>query len=111
MWLTRRVCLSCGYDGHELQGERGDQTFSCPCCGGDLYARPPMSYAHMEGLIDEHGELHDSVIRASAAARRPRGLRISRLFIRIETAMIWSMGLLAVLLVGAGIAQDVIGRL
>lgn len=70
-----------------------------------------MSYAHMEGLIDECGELHDSVIKASAAVRRPRGLRVSRMFIRIETAMIWGMGLLAVLLVGAGIAQDVVARL
>lgn len=24
--------------------------FTCPCCGEDLYARRPMSYAEMEGL-------------------------------------------------------------
>lgn len=111
VWLTQRMCLSCGFHGHELQGDRGDQTFACPCCGGDLYARPPMSYARMEGLIEEDGTLHDSVIRASAAVRRPRGLRFSRLFIRMETAMIVSMGLLAVLLVGAGIVQDMVARL
>ena len=48
--LRTRTCLSCGYDGPSLQGERGRTTFLCPCCGQDLYARPPLSYAEMEGL-------------------------------------------------------------
>ncbi len=48
--LKTRTCLSCGYDGPSLQGRRGHVTVSCPCCGQDLYARPPLSYAEMEGL-------------------------------------------------------------
>lgn len=27
------------------------ELFVCPRCRGDLYARPPMSYAEMEGLV------------------------------------------------------------
>lgn len=45
--LRRRMCLGCGYQGSRLEG---NATFSCPGCGTDLYARPPMSYAEMEGL-------------------------------------------------------------
>jgi predicted RNA-binding Zn-ribbon protein involved in translation (DUF1610 family) len=41
------MCLSCGYDGAEVQH---DGTWICPNCGQDLYERPPMSYAEMEGL-------------------------------------------------------------
>lgn len=41
------MCLSCGYDGPEVQH---DGTWVCPMCGQDLYERPPMSYAEMEGL-------------------------------------------------------------
>ncbi len=48
--LKTRTCLSCGYDGPSLQGRRAHITVSCPCCGQDLYARPPRSYAEMEGL-------------------------------------------------------------
>lgn len=48
--LVQRVCLSCGYRGDEIQvsGERA--AYRCPKCGQDLYARPPRSYAEMEGL-------------------------------------------------------------
>lgn len=48
--LKTRTCLSCGYDGPSLQGRRGHSTHCCPCCGQDLDARPPKSYAEMEGL-------------------------------------------------------------
>ncbi len=44
------MCLDCGFDGAELQGERGTMTFVCPTCGADLYARPARSYAEMEGF-------------------------------------------------------------
>jgi hypothetical protein len=49
---TLRVCCACGYRGRELQGERGLGVFSCPSCGGDLYARPARSYAELEGFIE-----------------------------------------------------------
>jgi hypothetical protein len=45
-----RRCLSCGHGGRSLQGERGRLIYACPACDADLYARPPMSYAEMEGL-------------------------------------------------------------
>ena len=44
------MCLSCGHDGRDLQGEGGPASWSCPRCGADLYARPPRSYAELEGL-------------------------------------------------------------
>ena len=47
----RRRCLGCGFDGPELQGEKGRFVFVCPGCGCDLYARPALSYAEMEGLV------------------------------------------------------------
>lgn len=50
-WLRTRVCRGCGYGGPELQPLDETRAFECPCCGDDLYARPPMSYAEMEGLI------------------------------------------------------------
>ena len=37
--VTTRLCLTCGYDGPELQS-RGDRSvYVCPCCREDLYAR------------------------------------------------------------------------
>ncbi len=45
-----RMCPRCGYDGAEMQGEAGRQRYECPSCRGDLYTRPPRSYAEMEGL-------------------------------------------------------------
>lgn len=49
--LHLRRCLTCGYDGTELQG-RGTGPFVCPACGEDLYARPPRSYAELEAIDD-----------------------------------------------------------
>jgi hypothetical protein len=46
------MCLCCGHAGRTLQGDRGLTTFECPSCGEDLYARPPRSYAELEGLDD-----------------------------------------------------------
>jgi predicted RNA-binding Zn-ribbon protein involved in translation (DUF1610 family) len=55
--LRRKTCLSCGYQGAKLQG---DPIFTCPSCGTDLYARPALSYAEMEGLDGEDaGAPHD----------------------------------------------------
>lgn len=45
-----KLCLACGYDGPELQEHAPDETFECPRCGADLYARPARSYAELEGL-------------------------------------------------------------
>ena len=45
------MCLCCGHDGTELQGQLAATSFICPACGADLYARPPRTYAEMEGLV------------------------------------------------------------
>lgn len=49
--LRQRCCLICGYDGPELQGDTAEGTYRCPACDADLYARPPRSYAELEGFI------------------------------------------------------------
>jgi len=48
--VDRKMCLGCGFDGAELQGHLAHVRYQCPSCGHDLYARPPRSYAEMEGL-------------------------------------------------------------
>jgi predicted RNA-binding Zn-ribbon protein involved in translation (DUF1610 family) len=48
--LLQRACLRCGYRGLELQRLDETAAYRCPACGQDLYARPPRSYAEMEGL-------------------------------------------------------------
>lgn len=64
--LTTRRCLACGYAGRFAQGRGGRGQFGlvphaetaersgplghCPRCGCDFHARPPRSYAEMEGL-------------------------------------------------------------
>lgn len=48
--MNVRMCPRCGHDGRELQGEAGLRLLSCPNCHGDMYSRPPRSYAEMEGL-------------------------------------------------------------
>ena len=49
--LRQRCCLVCGYDGPELQGRLTDGAYRCPACDADLYARPPRSYAELEGFV------------------------------------------------------------
>ncbi|MBX3358736.1 MAG: hypothetical protein KF745_09930 [Phycisphaeraceae bacterium] len=48
--LHERLCPSCGYRGRDLPVASDSHDFECPSCGADLYARPPRSYAEMEGL-------------------------------------------------------------
>ena len=45
----RRVCVYCGA-AHSAFHRQGVPLLECPSCRGDLYARPPRSYAEMEGL-------------------------------------------------------------
>ena len=68
--LHRKVCLSCGYDGNAIQGHRAESTYACPNCGEDLYARPPRSYAELEGLEDE--DLPEYVLLDRDPEARPR---------------------------------------
>lgn len=48
--LHRRMCLTCGYAGIELQLSEDTAPWYCPGCGQDLYARPARSYAELEGI-------------------------------------------------------------
>jgi len=47
------MCLCCGHTGPELQGTSASSVLVCPACGEALYARPPRSYAELEGLAEE----------------------------------------------------------
>jgi len=76
--LERRVCLTCGYRGAELQREGSAAAFVCPRCGQDLYTRPARSYAEMEGLSIAGREVMDpaagmSEIEAGASTPKRRG--------------------------------------
>lgn len=51
-YLSDRCCLTCGFRGRELQGRRGLERLVCPQCRQDFYARPPRTYAEMEGLAE-----------------------------------------------------------
>ncbi|MCA9312282.1 MAG: hypothetical protein KDA21_13795 [Phycisphaerales bacterium] len=83
--LTKKTCLSCGYHGRALQGERGLSVYQCPACDADLYARPPRSYAEMEGLLESDVPVPSGartlVVRLEGGRRRhawpglPRRLR------------------------------------
>ena len=79
----RRLCLYCGFDGSQIQRRGEGAVFHCPACGGDLYARPPRSYAEMEGFADEATEVGagaDGSVRAEFPGANPsRFLRLMRL--------------------------------
>ena len=83
--LERKVCLSCGYRGRLLQGERGLITFQCPSCGADLYARPPRSYAELEGFVEPppSPRLDFSPRPAKRPARRQRARARGRVLERL----------------------------
>lgn len=74
--LLQRACLRCGYRGHELQRLDETTTYRCPGCGQDLYARPPRSYAEMEGLpvaLPPPEQAVPSTARPLPGRRAPRG--------------------------------------
>ncbi len=100
---ARKKCLACGFDGRALQGERGRLTFECPSCGADLYARPPRSYAELEGLIEPStidrpaGRTSRSSIRPMLRPHRQRASREPadgrrRAGAALERALIVSIG-------------------
>jgi predicted RNA-binding Zn-ribbon protein involved in translation (DUF1610 family) len=116
-WLTRRMCLACGYDGRELQGDRGEVTFNCPSCGCDLYVRPPQSYAQLEGLST--GDVASPSIRrvrlpsrsAGRVKRRPPYARTQGPSVRLaraEAVVVWLTGFTVLILVGVGLAEHLL---
>ena len=71
---TRRRCVQCGLS---VEAISATQVHECPRCGCDLQARPPRSYAEMEGLfeLDEPTPaMVDAVARARADAAAARWL-------------------------------------
>jgi predicted RNA-binding Zn-ribbon protein involved in translation (DUF1610 family) len=110
---ARKKCLACGFDGRALQGERGRLTFECPSCGADLYARPPRSYAELEGLV-EADSFHDHLAptprailtRSRPLHRRPPSAR--RAGVALERLLAVSIGVVFVVASVAG-ALAVVG--
>jgi hypothetical protein len=83
--LKQRCCLVCGYDGPELQGELHDGAYRCPACDADLYARPPRSYAELEGFVLGEGAGDGASSKASGSVE----IKVRRSF------PLWLAGLLA----------------
>lgn len=87
---VRRRCLNCGFGGRSIQGADDCRRFRCPRCDADLYARPPRSYAEMEGL-----ELApDDAGRADPVRRAATPSAATRTFVTAERGLV----VLAVLL-------------
>ena len=82
--MLAKTCLSCGYRGAALQGSgRGSgrnasRALRCPGCGTDLYARPPRSYAELEGFVPSDESIDERV--SQYRVDRPR-LRRARTFV------------------------------
>ena len=69
----RRRCVQCGLAADAIHSDHGDQ---CPRCGCNLAARPPRSYAEMEGLFEltQDAVVVDARVRARADAASARWL-------------------------------------
>ncbi len=91
------MCLGCGFDGPELQGERGSLTFVCPGCDADLYARPARSYAEMEGFVEpnDSGACRWTPVRSAFDARVGHARPPARALDARAVALAWAIGLLA----------------
>jgi hypothetical protein len=70
------MCLYCGFRHAALAAPGSAAALRCPCCQADLYARPPRSYADLEGLTDLLPPPPTSLASraAAAASRLARGL-------------------------------------
>ncbi len=71
----RRRCVQCGLAADAISSNNKEL---CPRCGCDLSARPPRSYAEMEGLFDlpPDAVVVDARIRARADAASARWLLV-----------------------------------
>lgn len=97
------MCLSCGYRGRHIQGQRGLITFQCPSCGEDLYARPPRSYAEMEGFLPSSCA-HDPLLRRTITVPLgPAAKTPTSRWRALEAALVWSLGLTFGLAASGGI--------
>ncbi len=86
--IWRKICVVCGYDGAEVRGDLGEIGYQCPQCGQDLYARSPMSYAEMEGLVSDNllaEQLEQSTITGSDAMESCKPCWWARVVLRVGT--------------------------
>jgi predicted RNA-binding Zn-ribbon protein involved in translation (DUF1610 family) len=103
----RKMCLSCGYRGRILQGERGLITFQCPSCGCDLYARPPRSYAELEGfVVPEPARPPALTIPTPPPSRAARGR--TRRGVILERLLAWSIAVILAIAIFGGLAAALI---
>lgn len=95
------MCLACGFDGVAIQSDHRETLWSCPQCAADLYARPPRSYAELEGF---EGLPASSPQRRSvevAVGRRGRREECAEKPARVTALMVFLASLLGAAL-GAG---------
>mgnify|MGYP000556951746 CR=1 FL=1 len=75
------MCPRCGDRADAIQHDWPRRPHICPSCGGDLYARPPRSYAEMEGLEPDARAMRHAarwlvpILSAARAIRRAVTMR------------------------------------
>jgi len=79
--MLAKTCLSCGYRGPALQGPA--RALRCPGCGADLYARPPRSYAELEGFLPSEDTIDMHVAGSTGRGRRQRVRRARSFAFRV----------------------------
>lgn len=90
--LHRRQCVACGYSGRFV--DRANQPH-CPRCSCDFAARPPKSYAEMEGLDEAEPATHRRH-RAGASVEPTREWRlVERWLVFLFLASMVAISLLA----------------
>lgn len=96
--LHVRRCLRCGYAGEELQVAADERrpvdvpSLVCPNCCEDLYARPPRSYAELEGICDidrARDEVRIAAQRWARRAHRTEWAILATLIISAAALMVW----------------------
>lgn len=96
-WIHRRRCLYCGEDGKAIQAGGHAPAFRCPRCMGDLYSRPPRSYAELEGLELPKPDAANARPLGAAAANsaRKRGVfhAVLRLVRSVTACVRWVMAI------------------
>lgn len=91
----RRRCVQCGLGTDTVDASVAP---ACPRCGCDMAARPPRSYAEMEGLFElvPDARAEDPAVRVRADAAAVRWLLV------VAAVATVSAGTLALLLLSAG---------
>ena len=91
----RRRCVQCGLAADSIESSNRDQ---CPRCGCDLAARPPRSYAEMEGLF----ELPPTTVAVDAQVRARADAASARWLLVVVAVGIAAIATLAATMLRAG---------